>query len=136
MIPIKDILSHVGIEPVMSRCGGEQLMYNSPLRPDKNASFSVNTRKNLWMDFGTQLGGNVIDLAIALKGDCTFSEALAWLEEQVGGLDMVVSEGGINRFLEELKERRVFDILYYPAINEYMGRNTLQIVIRGWKFRT
>ena len=41
-----------------------------------------------------------------------------------------------DRFLEELKERRVFDILYYPAINEYMGRNTLQIVIRGWKFRT
>lgn len=99
-IPIKDILSHMGIDPVMSRCGGEQLMYNSPLRPDRNASFSVNTRKNLWMDFGTQLGGNVIDLAVALNGDCTFSEAVSWLEEQVGGLEMGMSEGGIGRFLE------------------------------------
>ena len=57
-------------------------MYHSPLRPDKNASFSVSTRKNLWMDFGTSQGGNVIDLAIALKGYCPFSEAVTWLEEQ------------------------------------------------------
>ena len=57
-------------------------MYHSPLRPDKNASFSVSTQKNLWMDFGTSQGGNVIDLAIALKGYCPFSEAVTWLEEQ------------------------------------------------------
>ncbi len=100
MIPIKDILSHMGIEPVMSRGGGEQLMYNSPLRPDRNASFSVNTRKNIWMDFGTNRGGTVIDLVVALKGDCTFSEAVSWLEEQVGGLDIGTSEGGIGRLLE------------------------------------
>jgi len=34
------------------------------------------------MDFGTSQGGNVIDLAIALKGYCPFSEAVTWLEEQ------------------------------------------------------
>ena len=81
-IPIWELLSHLGIEPVSKRGGGAQLMYHSPLRPDRNASFSVSTRKNLWMDFGTSRGGNVIDLAIALKGNCTFSEAAAWLEEQ------------------------------------------------------
>ena len=81
-IPIWELLSHLGIEPVSKRSGGAQLMYHSPLRPDRNASFSVSTRKNLWMDFGTSQGGNVIDLAIALKGYCTFSEAVTWLEEQ------------------------------------------------------
>ena len=81
-IPIWGLLSHLGIEPVSSRRGGSQLMYHSPLRPDKNASFSVSTQKNLWMDFGTSQGGNVIDLAIALKGYCPFSEAVTWLEEQ------------------------------------------------------
>ena len=81
-IPIWELLSHLGIEPVSKRGGGAQLMYHSPLRPDRNASFSVSTRKNLWMDFGTSQGGNVIDLAIALKGYCTFSEAVTWLEEQ------------------------------------------------------
>ena len=77
-IPIWELLSHLGIEPVSKRSGGSQLMYHSPLRPDKNASFSVSTRKNLWLDFGTSQGGNVIDLAIALKGYCTFSEAAAF----------------------------------------------------------
>ena len=81
-IPIWELLSHLGIEPVSKRGGGAQLLYHSPLRPDRSASFSVSTRKNLWMDFGTSQGGNVIDLAIALKGYCTFSEAVTWLEEQ------------------------------------------------------
>ena len=81
-IPIWELLSHLGIEPVSKRGGGAQLLYHSPLRPDRNASFSVSTRKNLWMDFGTSQGGNVIDLAIALKGYFTFSEGVTWLEEQ------------------------------------------------------
>lgn len=81
-IPIWELLSHLGIEPVSKRHGGAQLMYHSPLRPDRNASFSVSTRKNLWMDFGTSQGGNVIDLAISLKGYCPFREAVVWLEEQ------------------------------------------------------
>lgn len=37
-------------------------MYRSPLRADSNASFSVSLDKNLWYDFGTSQGGNVIDL--------------------------------------------------------------------------
>lgn len=48
-------------------------------------------------------------------------------------IDAVAFTDG-DRFLEELGDRRVFDILYYPSINEYMGRSSLQIVIRGWKF--
>ena len=48
-------------------------------------------------------------------------------------IDAVAFTDG-DRFLEELGGRRVFDILYYPSINEYMGRSSLQIVIRGWKF--
>ena len=111
MIPIKDILSHMGIEPVMSRCGGEQLMYNSPL-------------------------------AIALKGDCTFSEALAWLEEQVGGLDMVVSEGGINRFLEELSSKQQdkpflsnvqVEELTNPSLLRYLESRGIPAEI-GWRY--
>ena len=40
-IPIWELLSHLGIEPVSKRGGGAQLLYHSPLRPDRNASFSV-----------------------------------------------------------------------------------------------
>ena len=57
-------------------------MYRSPLREDNNASFSVSTNKNIWYDFGTGQGGNVIDLAKALTGGCSFQYAASWLEEQ------------------------------------------------------
>ena len=142
MIPIKDLLSHMGIDPVMSRCSGEQLMYISPLRPDRNASFSVNTRKNLWMDFGTQLGGNVIDLVIALKGDCTFSEAVAWLEEQVGALDKRMTYDDIDRFLQDQASKQPdksflsnvqVEVLANPVLFRYLESRGIPAEI-GWRY--
>ena len=97
-IPIWELLSHLGIEPVSKRGGGAQLLYHSPLRPDRNASFSVSTRKNLWMDFGTSQGGNVIDLAIALKGYCPFREAVVWLEEQASFFRSDIRDHDISRY--------------------------------------
>ena len=82
LISIVELLAHLGIEPVYRSAGGSQWMYHSPLRPDNNASFSVSVRKNLWHDYGTDQGGNVIDLAIALNGGCSFHEAALWLVEQ------------------------------------------------------
>ena len=82
IIPITDILSSQGYFPVSRSRGGTQLLYHSPLREDKNASFSVSTEKNLWYDFGTGRGGDVIDLAKAMKVNCSFREAAEWLEIQ------------------------------------------------------
>ena len=128
-IPIWELLSHLGIEPVSKRSGGSQLMYHSPLRPDKNASFSVSTRKNLWLDFGTQQGGNVIDLAIALKGYCPFSEAVTWLEEQAASFYKDIPYEDISRFREKhmskmsgnssISNMRVLD-LTHPVLLEYL----------------
>ena len=81
-IPIPDLLSSLGHEPVSRMRGGRQLMYYSPLRGDSNPSFSVSVDRNLWFDFGLSVGGNVIDLAIALNGGCSFHEAAIWLEER------------------------------------------------------
>ena len=81
-IPIHDLLAHLGIEPVSRSRGGTQLMYRSPLRDENTASFSVSVTKNLWNDFGSGQGGNVIDLAIVLNGNCSFHKAAQWLEEQ------------------------------------------------------
>ncbi len=44
---------------------------------------------------------------------------------------MLFTEG--DRFLEELGEKKMMDVVYYPDVNEYNGRRTLQIVIRGYK---
>ena len=84
-IPITDLLTHLGHRPVSRAKGGRQWFYHSPLREDNNASFCVSSDKNLWYDFGTSRGGNVIDLARALNGDCSFKVAASWLEEQRRG---------------------------------------------------
>jgi len=38
-------------------------------------------------------------------------------------------------FKDNMGASRVMDILYYPQINEYMGRKSIQIVIRDWRFK-
>lgn len=98
-IPITSLLSHLGHEPAYKIKGMTQWMYHSPLREDKTPSFSVSTQKNLWNDLGSGIGGNVIDLAIALNGNCTFHKAATWLEEQYRGF-------ASDSFTENLKSRR------------------------------
>lgn len=43
--------------------------------------------------------------------------------------------GDGEAFLEELGDRKKIDIIYYPDINEYAGRETLQIIISNYKLR-
>ncbi|MEY8355367.1 single-stranded-DNA-specific exonuclease RecJ [Lachnospiraceae bacterium 54-53] len=38
-----------------------------------------------------------------------------------------------DSFLEELGGSRLLDVIYYPAVNEYNGNKTLQIVIKNYK---
>lgn len=49
-------------------------------------------------------------------------------------MDAVVFTDG-NAFMEEMGDRRVMDIIYYPTVNEYNGRRTLQLVVKSWRFR-
>ena len=81
-IPIDKLMSNLGYEPVSRMRGGTQLLYRSPFRDDRHPSFSVSVTKNLWHDYAIGKGGNVIDLAIILNGNCSFHNAAVWLEEQ------------------------------------------------------
>lgn len=40
-----------------------------------------------------------------------------------------------DEFLADMGARRVMDAIYYPGINEYNGRRSLQVVVREWRFR-
>lgn len=60
-IKLHDFLAAIGCKPVKQY--GVNLMYLSPLRAEKHASFKVNTEINQWYDFGIGKGGNIIDLA-------------------------------------------------------------------------
>ena len=50
------------------------------------------------------------------------------------GIDALIFTDG-DEFLEELGDKRLFDIIYYPKINDFNNKITVQIVIRDWKFK-
>lgn len=57
---IAGFLSSQGKSP--EKPSGNGLLYCSPLRNEKTASFKVDPVKNVWYDFGTGTGGRLVDL--------------------------------------------------------------------------
>jgi len=80
-ISIALFLDRLGYKPEYTY--PKSLLYKSPLRNERIASFSVSTTKNLWFDLGTTEGGTLIDLAMSLFS-CNVSQALTHIEEVTG----------------------------------------------------
>ena len=55
------------------------------------------------------------------------------LEDTDGTVVEGIYFGDGEEFLEDIKERKEIDIIYYPDINEYNGRESLQIVISNYR---
>ena len=77
-IKLQDFLAAMGCKPVKQY--GVNLMYLSPLRTEKHASFKINTELNLWYDFGISRGGNIIDLAELLYNSSDVSYLIRQIE--------------------------------------------------------
>ena len=77
-IKLQDFLASMGCKPVKQY--GVNLMYLSPLRTEKHASFKVNTEINQWYDFGIGRGGNIIDLAELLYNSSDVSYLIRQIE--------------------------------------------------------
>ena len=76
-IRIADYLQSLGYSPVKQQ--GESLWYKSPFRQETEASFKVNTDRNLWFDYGLGKGGNIIALAQELY----FSDYVPYLLRKI-----------------------------------------------------
>ena len=77
-IKLQDFLTAMGCKPVKQY--GVNLMYLSPLRTEKHASFKVNTEINQWYDFGIGRGGNIIALAELLYNTSDVSYLIRQIE--------------------------------------------------------
>lgn len=77
-ISIKAYLASKGIHPIKGH--GYYGMYHSPLREDSNASLKVDYNKNLWIDFGSNEGGTMIDLIMRINR-CTLNDAMQELNQ-------------------------------------------------------
>lgn len=70
-------LGKLGFNP--TRVTRSDYWYLSPLREEKNASFKVNRKLNLWFDHGTGKGGNLVDFGIAFF-HCSVKEFLSRMD--------------------------------------------------------
>jgi hypothetical protein len=61
-IPITHYLATKGIQPKTVKNGSA--WYNSPFRNETTPSFKVDRQNNIWYDFGTGTGGNLLDLVM------------------------------------------------------------------------
>lgn len=78
--PIREYLAGMNIHPAKDR--GYYGMYHSPFREDSNASMKVDFNKNLWIDYGTNEGGTLIDLEMRIHR-CSVSEAMTSLSQHI-----------------------------------------------------
>ena len=72
-VPILHILESMGYE-----MKGRKGMYFSPFRNEAAPSFHIDSRLNVWYDFGRGEGGDNIRLVQLLKG-CGFKEAINFI---------------------------------------------------------
>ncbi|MEN0051236.1 MAG: toprim domain-containing protein [Bacteroidota bacterium] len=87
-IRLDELMARLGYEVKKVERGGQEYKYLSPFRSEKEASFNVNIKKNVWYDFGHTNGSHTLNFAIEYlksKGRSgSVKEALAWLEEMMG----------------------------------------------------
>lgn len=74
-IKITDYLYYKGIQPKQIK--GTDYWYISPCREEKTPSFKVNNDLNVWYDYGTGQGGNIIDLIMKMYNLNSVTEVLS-----------------------------------------------------------
>jgi hypothetical protein len=80
--PIREYLAGLNMYPAKER--GYYSMYHSLFREDKDASMKVDYNRNLWIDYGTNEGGTLIDLVMRME-NCSNGEAMRLLEQRLSG---------------------------------------------------
>ena len=124
-IKLQDFLAAIGCKPVKQY--GVNLMYLSPLRAEKHASFKVNTELNKWYDFGIGRGGNIIALAGLLYNSSDVSYLIHQIERNApssvsGSLPTVKPITPQNSF----EHLQVLPITH-PALIKYLEERCIDI---------
>lgn len=145
LVSIVDYLASKGIEPV--KAVGKEVVYNSPLRDDKNASFFVNLEKNKFKDFASdEHRGNIFTLVQFLE-NCNFPQAVAKLLEFDGKpvekyANLFLSATDIERPIEQqtiitqpIKRTVLINYLQERGISYSLGKKYLYEVMETAKDR-
>ena len=124
-IKLQDFLAAMGCKPVKQY--GVNLMYLSPFRTEKHASFKVNTENNQWYDFGIGRGGNIIAPAELLYNSSDVSYLIHQIERNApssvsGSLPTVKPTTPQNSF----EHLQVLPITH-PALIKYLEERCIDV---------
>ena len=126
-IKLQEFLATMGCKPVKQY--GVNLMYLSPLRTEKHASFKINTKLNLWYDFGIGRGGNIIDLAELLYNSSDASYLIRQIERNApSGVSVSLPKAKPNTPQNSFENLQVLSIAH-PALIKYLGERCIDIEI-------
>ena len=126
-IKLQEFLATIDCKPVKQY--GVNLMYLSPLRTEKHASFKVNTELNLWYDFGISRGGNIIDLAELLYNSSDVSYLIRQIERNApSGVSVSLPKAKPNTPQNSFENIQVLSITH-PVLIKYLGERCIDIEI-------
>ena len=126
-IKLQEFLATIDCKPVKQY--GVNLMYLSPLRTEKHASFKVNTELNLWYDFGIGRGGNIIDLAELLYNSSDVSYLIRQIERNAPScVSVSLPKAKPNTPQNSFENIQVLSITH-PALIKYLGERCIDIEI-------
>ena len=126
-IKLQEFLATIDCKPVKQY--GVNLMYLSPLRTEKHASFKVNIELNLWHDFGIGRGGNIIDLAELLYNSSDVSYLIHQIERNAPScVSVSLPIAKPNTPQNSFENLQVLSIAH-PALIKYLGERSIDIEI-------
>lgn len=128
-IDIVDYLSSLGYQPQKIR--GNDYWYLSPFRTEKEPSFKVNRKFNVWYDHGSGKGGNLVDFGVVFFG-VPINEVLEKLgqntvsfHQQIGNISQMEKAG-------EKEKITVIDArpgISFSPLKEYLQKRKIAIRI-------
>ena len=125
-IRIADYLQSLGYTPVKQQ--GNSLWYKSPFREETEASFKVNTDRNLWFDYGLGRGGNIITLAQELYASDYVPYLLGRIAEQAPHI-RPVSFSFRQQASEPSFQHLEVGELTHPALLRYLQERGINIAL-------
>lgn len=104
-IRLVDFLAGLGHVPVRQQ--GSGIWYKSPFRTEKEASFKVDFRKELWYDFGLGKGGDIITLAKEIYRTDDISHVLRCIEDKRAVLKPVTISCPVEKAAPAFQELKI-----------------------------
>lgn len=122
-IPLRELLSRLGVVEKQGQNKSDEIWYFSPFRDESTPSFHIKVRDNTWFDFSEWKGGNILDFVMRYK-DCDFRSALAFLDNMFSMFGPVTKIDKTQKIVEEKRDYEYKVVatkdVIHPALVEYI----------------